>query len=742
MNTSRTAETAPDLDLRIPLKKLFGFTSFRPNQEEIIRSIIDGRDVFAVMPTGGGKSLCYQLPAGLDVGTCVVVSPLISLMKDQVDGARTTGLRAAYCNSSQTAAEMAEVWRRLHRGALDLLYVAPERFAMEPFRARLQAAKPCLFAIDEAHCISEWGHDFRPDYLTLAGLKQTFPGVPVAAFTATATHRVQDDIISRLGLHKPYTVRASFDRPNLFYQVVPKEHADRQIVEFLQQRPGDAGIVYRTTRDSVETTARFLREHGIRALPYHAGLDAAVRQKNQDRFNCDEVQVVVATIAFGMGIDKSNVRFVVHGDLPKNIEGYYQETGRCGRDGEPAHCLLLFGRGDIPRLRYFIDRIDNRRERSIATEKLNRMADYAALTVCRRRNLLGYFGEDYPGETCGACDVCSDSWESVDVTTEARMVMSAVVRTRHRFGAGYIVDVVWGADTKKIRQNGHDRLKTFGVGRHRTKKFWRSLIDALIARECLLPTDDRYPLLLLAAKGARVLRGEQSLSIMQPREKPAAKAAAAAVRYDGQLFERLRRVRRDLARRENVPPFIIFSDKILHDMCRLFPQTDRELLGISGVGQTRYEKYGSAFLSEIAAFVRENHDDISKPLPEEEPKGTPAKPRARGRSLAETGRLARQGEHFSRIAAARELTTATVSQHLERLFRQGEPIDIDSQVRPETRADLEHLFAELGTERLAPVIARLQGRATFEEARIVRGYVAGRRQAGVGTVQDHKGDLF
>lgn len=730
MSRAYSPETASDTNLLFHLKKIFGFASFRPNQEKIIRSILDGRDVFAVMPTGGGKSLCYQLPAGLHRGICVVVSPLISLMKDQVDGARTTGLRAAYCNSSQTPAEMERVLRRLQHGGLDLLYVAPERFSMEQFLSRLSTTNICLFAIDEAHCISEWGHDFRPDYLTLSAIKNKFPGVPVAAFTATATHYVQRDITSRLNLHNPYTVRASFNRPNLFYQVVRKDDPEQQILQFLKEQKGDAGIVYRTTRESVETTAGFLQRHGIQALPYHAGLDNATRQKNQDMFNRDEVQVIVATIAFGMGIDKSNVRFVVHGDLPKNIEGYYQETGRSGRDGEPAHCQLLFGRGDIPKLRYFIEQIDNDRERSIAAQKLNQMADYATFRVCRRRQLLSYFSEDYFDKNCGACDVCTDSWEAVDVTTEAQMAMSAIARTKQRFGAGQIVDIVRGANTKKIREHGHDHLKTFGVGRHHDKKFWQNLIDALIERECLIPSDDLYPHLRLSPKGVAVLRGEKSFSFMKPKEKPAAKAASAAAgEYNPQLFERLRRVRRELARKENVPPYIIFSDKTLHEMCRLFPQTARELLKISGVGEKRYDKYGRAFLGEIRAFVQENSALFQKSLPEETKKPSAAEPIPRGQSLSVTGRLAMQGLHFSKIAEIRELTVATVSQHLERLFKQGEPIDINNQVGSEKREEIESLFHTLGAEKLTPVVNELQGRVTYEEARIVRGYMEARKAA-------------
>src|SRR4030066_519573 len=393
------------------LKTIFGFQSFRPNQESIIKNILDGRDVFAVMPTGGGKSLCYQLPATVMHGTAVVISPLISLMKDQVDAAVENGIQAAFMNSSMDADEVSDVYRMLKYNKIRLLYIAPERFAMPHFLERLKTAAISLFAIDEAHCISEWGHDFRPDYLGLSLIPEMFPGVPVAAFTATATQRVQDDIIKKIGLRKPHIVRASFNRPNLFYEVKGKSRVESQILGFLRDRPGESGIIYRTTRDSVMETADFLKSKGIAALPYHAGLSTAERKKNQEAFNRDEVQVIVATIAFGMGIDKSTLRFVIHADLPKNIEAYYQETGRAGRDGEPARCLLFFGRGDIPKIRYFIDRIPGDAERAAAMENLNRMAGFASHNVCRRRKLLGYFGERYPEENCGACDICAGNIE-------------------------------------------------------------------------------------------------------------------------------------------------------------------------------------------------------------------------------------------------------------------------------------------------------------------------------------------
>jgi len=467
------------------LKDIFGFHSFRPNQEEIVRAILARQDCFVVMPTGGGKSLCYQLPAHIMDGTCMVVSPLISLMKDQVDAAIATGLRASFLNSSLSAAMKRDVQLRFTAGELDLIYVSPERFAMPEFIAELKHVKLSFVAIDEAHCISDWGHDFRPDYLNLATIVEDFPDVPVTAFTATATHRVQEDIVAKLRLRSPHTVRASFNRPNLFYKVIPKQKPGDQILKFVRAHPNDPGIIYRTTRKSVEQTAALLARHGIKALPYHAGLDDASRIMNQDAFNRDEIDVIVATIAFGMGIDKSNVRYVLHGDLPKNMESYYQETGRSGRDGESAHCLLLFGYGDIPKIRYFIDQISENTERNHSIKCLNDMVHYATINVCRRKQLLNYFGEDYPPQkpepsmtntespmiaTGACCDICAGEVESVDATVDAQIVLSAIARTGERFGINYIVSVVTGSDFDRIQQLGHDKIKTFGIGKDQDKR--------------------------------------------------------------------------------------------------------------------------------------------------------------------------------------------------------------------------------------------------------------------------------
>ncbi len=589
------------------LKEVFGFQSFRPNQEEIISHLLNRQDVFAVMPTGGGKSLCYQLPARLMNGTTVVISPLISLMKDQVDAALENGISAAFINSSLTPKETSSIFRSLKSNAFDMLYIAPERFAMPDFLKTLQTVPISLFAIDEAHCISEWGHDFRPDYLSLSHITESFPGVPVAAFTATATQKVQNDIIGKTRLRSPFTIRASFNRHNLFYRVENKRELKTQVLNVLRKYPGEPGIIYRTSRDSVSAMAGMLQDNGIKALPYHAGLTQEERRTNQDAFNRDEVHVIVATIAFGMGIDKSNVRFIIHADLPKNIEGYYQETGRSGRDGEPAECILFFSRGDIPKVRYFIDRTEDQREQAVAKEKLYQVVKYASHNVCRRRQLLEYFGEEYKVDNCKSCDICTGNIEKVDVTIDARKLMSAISRTGQRFGIMHIIDIVTGGNTKRMRELGHDKIKTYGAGRDRDKNHWRFIVDELLAQEIINQDGDRYPLLKITEKGKEVLFGDEKVSALkreEPKKKSRTRQESELRDFDKALFEKLRFLRKSLADQQHVPPFIIFSDRTLHDMCRHYPVTQHEMAEITGVGAAKLDRYGEEFMKEIREYMK------------------------------------------------------------------------------------------------------------------------------------------
>jgi ATP-dependent DNA helicase RecQ len=711
------------------LRTVFGFQRFRPNQEDIVKNILNRRDVFAVMPTGGGKSLCYQLPAKMMDGTAVVISPLISLMKDQVDAALENGIPAAFMNSSMTAQEMSDVYRTLKQKSIKLLYIAPERFAMPHFLETLKTFPVSLFAIDEAHCISEWGHDFRPDYLSLSLIPKEFPNVPVAAFTATATKKVQEDIIERIGLRGPFVVRASFNRENLFYEVKQKSRVETQILDFLREHKGESGIIYRTTRDSVTETADSLAARGIKALPYHAGLPSEERSRNQEAFNKDEAQVIVATIAFGMGIDKSNVRFVLHADLPKNIEGYYQETGRAGRDGEPAHCLLFFGRGDIPKIRYFIDKTEDDGERAIASEKLNQVVEFASHNVCRRKKLLGFFGEEYPADKCGCCDICTGTAEQIDITTDAQIIMSAISRTQQRFGIGHIIDIVTGADTKRVRQLKHNELKTYGAGRQKDKTHWRFLMNELLAQGMICQEGDPYPVLKLSRKGMDVLYGKEEAKALKRQEatiKTGASATADAGRYDEDLFERLRSLRKKIAEEHQVPPYVIFSDKTLHEMCRSFPAALPEMRRISGVGDAKLDRYGDAFIREIKKYLDEHPDVVVQEREIDDFASHAVQSRTgkkKGETANETYEFFKKGMSLDDIAKLRNLAPSTISSHMERLIREGCEIDIDRLVDQAKRKQIEQVFLSTGQWALNPVIERFNGSVTYEEARIVRAWI-------------------
>ncbi len=710
------------------LRTDFGFQSFRPNQEGIIKSLLGGRDVFSVMPTGAGKSLCYQLPAVMMEGTAVIISPLISLMKDQVDAALENGIPSAFMNSTMDSREIADVYRKLKAGEIKLLYIAPERFAMPHFLESLKTFQVSLFAIDEAHCISEWGHDFRPDYLRLSIIPKAFPYLPVAAFTATATLRVQEEIIRKIGLRNAYTVRASFNRENLFYEVKQKRNLELQILEFLREHKGEPGIIYRTTRDSVAETASFLVSKEIKALPYHAGIGPEERTRNQEAFNRDEVQVVVATIAFGMGIDKSNVRFVIHGDLPKNVEGYYQETGRAGRDGEPARCLLFFSRGDIPKIRYFIDRIENADEHSAALEKLNQMAGYASRNICRRKQLLGFFDENYPDDNCHACDICSGLAEQYDMTVDAQIIMSAVSRTGQRFGIGHIIDVVTGADTKNIRERGHNEIKTYGAGKHKNKRHWRDIIYELLAQDLVEQEGAPYPVLKLTRKGLDVLYGRQRAFGLK-KEETVLSRPAGTEEYDQTLFERLRALRKRMAVEQDIPPYVIFSDRTLHEMCRHFPNTMDEMRSINGVGDTKLERYGEEFTGEIKNYIHENPGinverkmaDVARHSPVSDKKG---------QSARNSYELFQKGLSIDDISKQRGLEATTVASHLAQAIREGHDFDIGRIMEPARRKEIEAVFLRLGEWKLKPVVEHFGGAAGYTEVGLVRAWLQRKKNKG------------
>jgi ATP-dependent DNA helicase RecQ len=587
------------------LRQVFGLNEFRPYQAEIIEQLIGGGDAFVLMPTGGGKSLCYQLPALHRPGMAIVVSPLISLMKDQVDALLANGVKAAMYNSTLNQQEAREVLGKLHAAELDLLYVAPERMMNPGFIQSLENVEIALIAVDEAHCVSQWGHDFRPEYAALGDLRQHFPGVPMIALTATADPHTREDIVDVLGLPAAPRYITSFDRPNIRYSVLEKHRPQNQLRRFLAHRQNESGIVYALSRKRVEEVAAYLQDQGYSAAAYHAGLNSDTRKQVQEGFLKDEVMIVVATVAFGMGIDKPNVRFVVHYDLPRQLEAYYQETGRSGRDGLPAEALLLFGLQDVAMARSQLESKSNETQRRIDAHKLNSMVGFAESLTCRRRVLLGYLGETLDKD-CGNCDVCLEPPEKFDASTAARKVISSVYRVWQRFVIIHVVDVLSGADTERIRTLNHDRLTTYGIGQEHTHAEWTSITRQLIHRGYLVQDIANYSVLKLTPQALPLLRSEAKLELAVPRiqEKVAKKKLPkSSINLDDselRLFETLREIRMKLARDSNVPPYVIFGDATLVEICRARPASSEEFLDITGVGEVKLERFGEIFLEAVA----------------------------------------------------------------------------------------------------------------------------------------------
>ncbi len=597
------------------LRRVFGYHAFRPLQREIIQDSLAGRDVFALLPTGGGKSLCFQLPALRRPGLTVVISPLIALMKDQVDALRANGVGAACLNSSLDDAARREAWRRLHRGEIRLLYVAPERLFAGTMLEELARWQLGAVAVDEAHCISEWGHDFRPEYRQLSQLRERFPTVPFLALTATATQRVREDIVRQLHLRDPATYVASFNRPNLTYRIEAKGQTAERIARLARARKGEAGIVYCASRNATEALAERLVKEGVKALPYHAGLTPETRAANQERFLRDEVQVMCATIAFGMGINKPNVRFVLHHDLPKNIEGYYQETGRAGRDGLPSECILYFSPGDVAKQIAFIDEKTDENERAVASAQLRQMVHYAESAGCRRVSLLGYFGETFPPGGCGACDNCLSPREDYDGTVHAQKFLSCAYRVRQKsgfdVGLNHLVAILTGSEAEGVLRWQHHTLSTFGIGKEMGRNEWGAIGRELVRLGLLQQAPGQMPTVSLTAEGLAALRERRTVRLTKPRETPKASVPrsstpSGSIACDEVLFEKLRRLRKRLADEQGVPPYIVFGDVSLRHMARDYPTTERDLLAVPGVGETKLRVYGDEFLGEIQEHVRAN----------------------------------------------------------------------------------------------------------------------------------------
>lgn len=619
--------------MRRTLSKYFGYDTFRPLQEDIIKDVLAGKDVFVLMPTGGGKSLCYQIPALLMNGVTIVVSPLISLMKDQVDTLRANGVEAAYLNSTLSYKESNHIKQELEKNLIKLLYIAPERLTLSSTLSLFDRIKVNLFAIDESHCISEWGHDFRPEYRKLSILKRKYPHIPIIALTATATPKVREDTISQLHIEDCNTYIASFNRKNLLYQVRPKKDTYEQIVQFLRDRKDKSGIIYCQSRKTVDELTGKLRKSGFNALPYHAGLSDAARSRNQDIFIKDDVEIIVATIAFGMGIDKPNVRFVIHYDLPRNLESYYQETGRGGRDGLECECILFFSRGDKYKIDYFIDQMAKNEEREASRSKLKEVMDYCQNTICRRKMLLHYFGEELNEENCGGCDVCLNPVKRTDATEEAKLLIKCVKELGQRYGITHVTEILTGSNSKKITEKGHHRLGSYGTGTYLSKDRWADIARELVNQGILRLEGSRYPLLKLDEGSEHVIAGNRmveitrlsankdsllksgkqiatdelkeaqrnNLSILKETEIEYAtkKQTGKTNRIDTELFSRLKELRKKIAGKEKVPPYIVFADTSLKQMATQMPLNEKELLEITGVGEYKLQKYGEIFLTEI-----------------------------------------------------------------------------------------------------------------------------------------------
>jgi len=703
------------------LQRYFGYTQFRDGQQKVIESILRGKDTLAIMPTGAGKSLAYQIPALLFEGTTLVISPLISLMKDQVDALQQYGVPATFINSSLSMKEVRSRIERAARGEYKLLYVAPERLESESFRNLLETLNVSFLAIDEAHCVSQWGHDFRPSYLHLGPFVKSFPQQPlIGAFTATATEEVQADIISSLGLNRPNVFATGLDRPNLSYATLRGENKKVFILEYAQSHADQSGIIYVGTRKEVDNLQAFLAKSGLKAGKYHAGMKEEERQKSQEDFLFDEITVMVATNAFGMGIDKSNVRYVIHYNMPKNMEAYYQEAGRAGRDGEPGECLLLFSPQDVVLQRFLIEQTIFQPERKMnELKKLQGMVDYCHSPRCLRKTILEYFGEEYSQEECGNCSNCNDEREMVDITVAAQKIFSCIYRMRERFGIGLVAEVLKGSRKAKILELRFDELTTHGIMHEVSLQEIKDRISYLVAENYLELAGGEYPVVKLLPSAVAVLKGEAKVSQKISPQPSREKAEEVG------LFDRLRALRRALAIRENLPPYMIFADSTLREMAQFCPIDHQAMIRISGVGERKLEKYGSVFLEEIRSFSEENKKEIFANhassgkvvvAPEGLQHNVPAvsrrsqQPRSSAKTSADkvlshqqTFILYQEGYSLEDISRVRNITALTVQQHLVRCSLDGQVIPWDDFIPIEQEPLILEAIRQVGREKLRPI---------------------------------------
>ena len=714
------------------LKTYFGYDEFRPLQAEVIEHVLSGKDCFVLMPTGGGKSLCYQLPALKFDGLTLVVSPLIALMKDQVDVLKTNGISAEYINSSLLPARIQQIKEKIVTGKIKILYIAPERLATTEFKNFLKTVNVKLIAIDEAHCISEWGHDFRPDYRNLRLFKSEFPNIPIIALTATATPKVQEDIVKQLSLDNPKSFISSFNRENLAMIVTRKKGAFNKLLVLLQKYKNESAIIYCFSRKDTEAIAIGLQAEGFKALPYHAGLNAEIRKNNQELFIKDEVLIIVATIAFGMGIDKPDVRLVVHYTFPKTIEGYYQEIGRAGRDGLSSECVLFYSYGDVRKHEFFINQMKDYAEQEKSREKLKQIIEYCETVICRRKHILKYFGEEYSFPSgsedenqkgCEACDICLSPNSLFDATEISKKIFSGVIRTGSRFGRNYIADVLLGKSSEQIVENQHDKLSVFGIIDNFNKDEINQIMKSLIAFGFLQTNTGKYPTISLTTKGVQFLKQNELLELPKAHEdlkEKEEKILRRKMQYNLDLFEKLRILRKQIADQNNVPPFMIFSDVSLQEMARYFPIDKNTFSKINGVGIKKLESFSNKFIDVINIYIKENNLQPVE-IPDSFQGGSVGKSSSFSVSdkYLKTKEMLSQKISLAEIAKKQGFQEGTIVRHIEKFISNGDEIDISYlKPAPEKLEKMKTAFEKCGDEKLKPVFDYLKGEYSYDEIRL------------------------